>query len=99
MARKNRTQEENARREKIRELLQIANIGSMDDIQSLFNIPNTFTFEMLLEEDGFGPSIVLATWEFPHMQFLQSEVGVGRRTRIPDLRITNYSTGAYVPSG
>ncbi len=31
MARKNRTPEENARREKIRELLQMANIGSMDD--------------------------------------------------------------------
>ena len=29
MARKNRTPEENARREKIRELLQIANIGSI----------------------------------------------------------------------
>ena len=37
MSRKNRTQEENARREKMRELLQLANIGSMDDIQSLFN--------------------------------------------------------------
>ena len=36
MARKNRTPEENARREKIRELLQMANIGSTDDIQSLF---------------------------------------------------------------
>mgnify|MGYP001534131936 CR=1 FL=1 len=36
MARKNRPPEENARREKIRELLQMANIGSMDDIQSLF---------------------------------------------------------------
>lgn len=35
MARKKRTPEENARREKIRELLQMANIGSMDDIQSL----------------------------------------------------------------
>ena len=35
MTRKNRTPEENARREKIRELLQMANIGSMDDIQSL----------------------------------------------------------------
>ena len=32
MARKNRTPEENACREKIRELLQMANIGSMDDI-------------------------------------------------------------------
>ena len=36
MARKNRTPEENVRREKIRELLQLANIGSMDDIQTLF---------------------------------------------------------------
>ncbi len=36
MARKTRTPEENARREKIRELLQLANIGSMEDIQRLF---------------------------------------------------------------
>ena len=36
MARKNRTPEESARREKIRELLQMANTGSMDDIQNLF---------------------------------------------------------------
>ena len=36
MSRKNRSPEENARREKIRELLQMANIGSMDDIQNLF---------------------------------------------------------------
>lgn len=36
MARKNRTAEENARREKIRELLQMEHIGSMDDIQNLF---------------------------------------------------------------
>ena len=36
MARKNRTPKEKARREKIRELLQMANIGSMEDIQSLF---------------------------------------------------------------
>ena len=36
MARKNRTPEETARREKIRELLQMANIASMEDIQSLF---------------------------------------------------------------
>ena len=36
MSRKNHTPEENARREKIRELLQMANIGSMNDIQNLF---------------------------------------------------------------
>jgi hypothetical protein len=33
MARKNRTPEENERRAKIRELLQMGNINSMDDIQ------------------------------------------------------------------
>lgn len=33
MVRKNRTPEENVRQEKIRELPQMANIGSMDDIQ------------------------------------------------------------------
>ena len=36
MARKKRSPEENARREKIRELLPMATIGSMDDIQNLF---------------------------------------------------------------
>ena len=36
MSRKNRNPEEKVRREKIRELLQMANIGSMDDIQNLF---------------------------------------------------------------
>ena len=36
MARRNRTSEENARRAKIRELLQASNISSMDDIQNLF---------------------------------------------------------------
>ena len=36
MSRKNRSPEEKARRAKIRELLQMANIDSMDDIQDLF---------------------------------------------------------------
>ena len=36
MARRKRTPEENARREKMRELLQLATVGSMDDIQELF---------------------------------------------------------------
>ena len=35
MARKNRTPEEKARREKIRDLLQMSNVGSMEDIQNL----------------------------------------------------------------
>ncbi len=36
MSRKNRTREENERRAKIRELLQMGGISSMDDIQNLF---------------------------------------------------------------
>lgn len=36
MARRNRTPEENARRKKIRELLQMSNVGSMEDIRNLF---------------------------------------------------------------
>ena len=36
MARKKRTPEETARREKIRELLQLSNVSSMEDIQNLF---------------------------------------------------------------
>lgn len=36
MGRKNRTPEENARRARIRELLQASNISSMEDIQNLF---------------------------------------------------------------
>ena len=36
MSRRKRTPEENERREKIRELLRISNVGSMEDIQKLF---------------------------------------------------------------
>jgi len=36
MSRRNRTPEEKERREKIKELLQLANVGSMADIQNLF---------------------------------------------------------------
>ena len=51
MARKNRTPEEKARRERIRELLQMANIGSMDDIQNLFKetIPSSVTLLIMRE--------------------------------------------------
>lgn len=51
MARKNRTPEENARREKIRELLQMANIGNMDDIQNLFKETIAEFMEDGLEEE------------------------------------------------
>lgn len=43
-SRKNRSPEEKARREKIRELLQLGNIGSMEDIQDLFKETIGFYF-------------------------------------------------------
>ena len=51
MARRKRSPEENARREKIRELLQMANIGSMDDIQNLFKETITEFMENGLEAE------------------------------------------------
>ena len=51
MSRKNRTPEENARRENIRELLQMANIVSMDEIQNLFNETIAEFMENGLEAD------------------------------------------------
>ncbi len=59
MSRRNRTPEENGRREKIKELLQIANVGSMADIQNLFKetiaefMENGLDAE-LEEELGYG---------------------------------------------
>ena len=38
MSKRNRSPEEQSRREKIRELLQLGNIGSMADIQNLFKV-------------------------------------------------------------
>ena len=57
MSRKNRSPEEKARRERIRELLQMANIDSMDDIQNLFRetiaefMENGLELEAELDED------------------------------------------------
>ena len=58
MSRKNRTPEENARRAKIRELLQEANISSMADIQNLFK-------ETIAEFMENGLEAELALWFFP----------------------------------
>ena len=49
MARKKRRSEENARREKTHELLQMENIGSMDDIQNLFKETIAEFMENVLE--------------------------------------------------
>ena len=55
MVSKKRSQEENARREKIRELLQMADISSMDDIQNLFKETIAeFTEDGLEAEFGYS---------------------------------------------
>lgn len=51
MFRNNRSPEEKFRREKIHELLEIANIGSMNDIQSLFKKTIAEFFENGLETE------------------------------------------------
>lgn len=60
MARRKRTPEENARREKIRELLQLANIGSMDDIQRLFKETETSSYWV-------PPSILCVSFSATHL--------------------------------
>ena len=69
MARKNRTPEENARREKIRELLQMANIGSMDDIQSPFKETIAEFMENGLEaelDDRVGFAVIRKIFQLQH---------------------------------
>ena len=59
MVRKTRSPEENERRAKIRELLQAANVSSMDDIQALFKDTIAEFMESGLEtelEDQLGYS-------------------------------------------
>lgn len=59
MTRRKRTPEEEARREKIRELLQVSNIGSMADIQNLFKETIAEFMENGLEaelDEGLGYS-------------------------------------------
>lgn len=66
MSRKNRTPEENARRAKIRELLQEANITSMADIQSLFKETIAEFMENGLEAAQFEQICVLQGFEGAH---------------------------------
>ena len=56
MARKTQSPEEKERRAKIRELLQAANVSSMDDIQALFRdtIAEFIQIQQNLVLDGFG---------------------------------------------
>ncbi len=81
MARKNRTPEENARREKIRELLQMANIGSMDDIQNLFKETIAEFMENGLEAEW------MTNWATASML---REEGTPKRPRRPQQQNTAY---------
>jgi len=55
MSRKNRSPEEQARRAKIRKLLQARNISSMDDIQNLFKETFAEFMENGLESELMSP--------------------------------------------
>ena len=63
-SRSKRTPEEKARREKIRELLQLSNVGSMDDIQNLFKetiaefMENGLDAELDNELGEYGAAVV-----------------------------------------
>ena len=79
MTRKNRTPEENARREKIRELLQVSNVSSMDDIQSLFKETIAEFMENGLEaelEDELGYS----KYDYRNKETDNSRNGHSRKT-------------------
>ena len=69
MSRKNRSPEENARREKTRELLQMTNIGSMDDIQNLFKETVAELMENDLEAKTTAAKLyapALGMWRYRH---------------------------------
>ncbi len=92
MARKNRIPEENTRREKIRELLQLANIGSMEDIQSLFKETIAKFMEAGLEaelDDGLGYS----RYDYRHKATDNSRNGHSSKT----LRTSFGDVGVSVP--
>ncbi len=58
-SRKNRSPEEQARRAKIRELLQASNISSMEDIQDLFKETIVeFVVQLCISIDSFLESIL-----------------------------------------
>lgn len=71
MARKNRTPEENARRAKIRKLLQLADISSMDDIQSLFQETITEFMENGLEAE-LDDELGYNRYDYKNAEFTQN---------------------------
>ena len=77
MSRKNRSPEEKARRAKIPELLQIANIDSMDDIQNLFK-------ETIAEfmENGLEAMRILATANTTTRTRLRTTAGMATAVKI-----------------
>ena len=87
MSRKNRSPEEKARRAKIPELLQIANIDSMDDIQNLFK-------ETIAEfmENGLEAMRILATANTTTRTKLRTTAGTATAAKIcgPVLAMSGY---------
>lgn len=89
MGRKTRSPEEQARRAKIRELLQASNISSMEDIQSLFR-------ETIAEFMGNGleaeldESLGHGKYDYKNKEIDNSRNGHGKRTCVPFLEILKF---------
>ena len=79
MARRKRTPEENARREKIRELLQLANVGSMDDIQELFKDTIAEFMENGLEAE-LDDQLVYSRYDYKNKDTDNSRNGYSSKT-------------------
>ena len=89
MSRKNRTPEEKARREKIRELLQMANIGSMDDIQSLFKETIAEFMENGLEAE-LDDELGYSKYDYKNKDTDNSRNGHSRKPCEPALAMLRY---------
>ena len=79
MTRRKRTPEEEARREKIRELLQVSNIGSMADIQNLFKETTAEFMENGLEAES-DEELGYSKYDYKNKEGTNSRNGHSKKT-------------------
>ena len=101
MARKNRTPKENARRKKSRELLQMANIGSTDDIQNLFKETIAEFMENGLEAE-LDDELGYSKYDYKNKNTDNSQNGHSRKTLRTslgevDVSVPRYRKGEFEP--
>ena len=101
MGRRNRTPEENERRAKIRELLQISNVGSMTDIQDLFKETIAEFMENGLEAE-LDDKLGYSKYDYQNKETDNSRNGYSKknlRTSYGDVNISipRDRTGEYEP--